>query len=223
MNSGNSTLLKRLWKDCDGAHLVEFTLVLPVLLLVALGTVDVGLLLFDWNSANKAAYRGAREAIVWDPVASEVVSLPPWDDETVIGHRCFVLATGALDGAKCPAINTVCTAGSCSGGETFDNVAFTHIFDKMRDTFPRLTPANVSISYETNNLGFVGRQHGLPMNVTVSIRCMTAESYFLGALMAWVFTPPAGCGGVAMAPGWPLPAFATTLPSEDLDRLDDPT
>ena len=43
--------MNRLLRDCLGASLVEFTVVFPVLILVALGTVDVTYMLFDWALA----------------------------------------------------------------------------------------------------------------------------------------------------------------------------
>jgi hypothetical protein len=85
----------------------------------------------------------------------------------------------------------------------------------MHQIFPRLQPQNVQISYQTSGLGFVGRPDGLPMEVTVSIRCMTHQFYFIDALMGWLFSSPAGCDP-APAAGLSIPAFASTLPSEGM-------
>jgi Flp pilus assembly protein TadG len=213
-------------QDSDGTSLVEFTLVFPILLLVALGTIDFTYMLFDWSMANKAAFTGARTAVVSDPVTTGVTNLTY--DTTLLSQPCFNLATGAASG-NCPTVSTVCTPaasnGNCTNGYAWDgetaftNVNGTGILDRMRLVFPRLQRENVQISYQTTGLGFVGRPDGLPMNVTVSIRCMTHQFYFIGALMNWVFTAPVGCpAGTPAGPS--IPAFATTLTSEDMCTSD---
>jgi Flp pilus assembly protein TadG len=214
MRSGGS--VNKLLQDSEGGALVEFTLVFPILLLVALGTVDFTYMLFDWSMANKAAFIGARTAVVSDPVATGITN--PTYDTTLLGQSCSNPATGAATG-NCPApVSTVCTpgasGGSCTAGYTFDNTAFTTILGNMQNVFPRLQRQNVQLAYQTNGLGFVGRPGGLPMDVQVSIRCMTHQFYFIGALMGWIFTAPAGCpAGTPAGPA--IPAFATTLTSED--------
>jgi TadE-like protein len=223
--------VNRLLRDCLGASLMEFTVVFPVFILITFGTVDVTYMLFDWALANKAAYVGAHRAIVSGPIASGLTN--PTYDATKIGLMCFDPAFGTPN-ANCPlgSLATTCTpssgtGGSCTNGFAFDNAAFNCIFDPrsdvancapaaasgaevmgMHDIFPKLQRQNVRISYQPANLGFVGRPGGLPMNVTVSISGMTHEMYFIGPIMGFFG------GGFAANP--PIPAFATTLPSEDM-------
>jgi Flp pilus assembly protein TadG len=236
MSSARSA--NRFSRDSRGTSLLEFTLVFPVVMLAALGTLDVAYMLFDWAAANKATFVGARRAVVLDPVATEVTDLTYSTADTQMGKACSDPATGAADPTSdCPTVTTVCTpaatGGSCTNGYTWNETAFTNpppttpldsplsgIFDQMHKVFPRVQRQNVQISYQTNGLGFVGRPDGLPMNVTVSIRCMTYEFYFLGALMNWAFAAPAGCPAGTPA-GLSLPSFATTLPSEDICSSDD--
>ena len=222
--------MNRLWRNIQGSSLVEFTLVFPVLILVALGTVDATFMLFDWTQANKAVYAGARLAIVSDPVATGITNLAYTDAQRVlIGQACFDTATGTANG-NCPSASTVCTpaatGGSCTNGFAFADAAFTNagdatkpvgIFDVMKQVFPRLQRQNVQIKYQTNGLGFSGRPPelgGLPMNVTVSIRCMTFQFYFLAGLMNWTFPALQNCPAAPAGPS--MPQFATTLPSEDM-------
>jgi TadE-like protein len=223
--------VNRFLKDSSGTSLLEFTLVFPVVMLAALGTFDVAYMLSEWQAANKAAFAGARRAVVLDPVATGVTDLTYSSAATQTGRACFDPTTGGADPTSdCPTVDTVCTpaatGGSCTNGYTWNDTAFTNptaplgsplrgIFDKMRDVFPRLQRQNVQISYQTNGLGFVGRPDGLPMNVTVSIRCMTHQFYFLGPLMNWAFAAPAGCPAGTPV-GVSIPSFATTLPSEDM-------
>ena len=207
-------MVPKLFRDIRGASGFELAAVFPVFLLVALGTVDVTLILADWERANKAVYWGARVAVVAPPVAVGITD--PTYNGDFIGDDCFDADTGQSLGICGDSVSVVCTGqsgGQCVGSHTtFDDTAFTAILDKMQDYFPRLERENVQISYESTSLGFAGRPGGVPMEVTVSIRCMTNELFFLNGLMGWVFSPQAGC-----PTGVPLPAFATTLTSEAMD------
>lgn len=51
-------------KDQNGAVLVEFAIILPVLILVLFGTIEFGLLLFNQNVITNASREGARAGIV---------------------------------------------------------------------------------------------------------------------------------------------------------------
>jgi hypothetical protein len=228
-------LVNRLLRDCLGSSLVEFTVVFPIFILIAFGTVDVAYMLFDWASANKATYMGAHRAIVSNPVAIETTNLAY--DPTRIGELCVNVSDGTAsgacpsvppDGATSPSVDCIPSPGSggtCTNGYRFDDTEFTcTIFDPkkcdnsskmigMVDIFPRLQRQNVKISYQTggasgNNLGFAGRPDGLPMNVTVSIINMTHQLYFLGPIMRFF--------GGDFAANPPIPAFASTLISEDM-------
>jgi hypothetical protein len=211
----SGTLVNKLFRDCAGASLVEFTLVFPVLILVALGTVDVAFMLSEWVQANKAVYRGARVAIVRDPVAPAVTS--PAFDPARIGQLCFDPATGTTTGA-CSSFNYLCeipvNAANCP---SFDNTAFNSIVAEMQQIYSRIQTGHVQIRYQTTGLGFAGRPGGLPMTVTVNLKCMTHRYYFINSLMQWIFTAPQAPCPAGQPAGPPLPGFASTLPSEDVE------
>jgi Flp pilus assembly protein TadG len=130
-------------RDSDGASLVEFTIVFPIFILAALGTVDITYMLFDWSMANKAAFIGARTAIVSDPVASGITNLTYSTAGTQTGQPCFDPATGDANlTSGCPTVNTVCTPaasnGSCTGGYNWDTTsetAYTTILANMQWSF----------------------------------------------------------------------------------------
>lgn len=206
--------MNKLRRDCAGSSLVEFTLIFPILILVALGTIDVGFLLFDWAQANKAAYVGAHRAIVLDPVATDIRNIT-YPAGAIAGQPCYVPATGALDTNNCPSVQSTCTpaaggGGSCTNSYVFNDTAtgFQNIFNSMQAIFPRLRRENVRISYAITGLGFVSRPGGLPMNVTVTITGMTHQLFFIGPIMNFFG------GGFGMTP--PIPPFATTLVSESM-------
>lgn len=223
-------LAGKLLHDIEGSVLVETTVLFPLFLLLVLGTIDAGYMIYDWVVASKADYLGARTAAVIDPVATGINN-PPYNS-TVLGNFCFYVS-GPLSGTPtgdCPTVTpTVCTdptsGGICTNGYTFDNTAFMYIYSRMHGIFPRLQPQNIVISYTpytSPELGFVGQPGGLPMNVTVTLQCVTHEFYFLSGLMGWLYTTPLDASGnscPASTPKGPLiPSFVTTttLPSEDL-------
>jgi hypothetical protein len=202
--------------------IVEYTVIFPLFILAILGTVDISYMFFEWGMADKAAYAGARTAVVTYPVAQNITN-PSYTATQLqnIGVLCFANDTGVANG-NCPTFSTVCTPassrGSCTNGYAWgatEEAAFTRILAGMQAVFPRLGRQNVLISYQSNGLGFVGRPGGLPMDVTVSISCMTHQFFFINGLMGWAFPAPAGCP--AGTPGGPLiPTYATTLTSESM-------
>ena len=203
--------MNKLLHDRDGSSLVEFTLVFPVLILVALGTIDFSFMLYEWNLASKATYRGARFAAVNDPVSPDLTN--PTYTAADLGKPCFVPGTGAST-TLCPTFDYTCSSPNVSC-PNFSAVNFNAILAVMQQTFPRLQAGHVLVRYQTNGLGFVGRPVGLPMNITVSLRCLTHQFFFIQRLMGWAFNAPAvGCPTGPAGPT--VPAFASILASEDL-------
>jgi hypothetical protein len=214
----SNLLVGKIRRDIAGSALVEYTVVFPVFILVTLGTVDVTYMLYEWALADKATYVGARAAVVSNPVAPKITEdklLYSQNQLAKMGQFCFDFTTGAGNG-NCPAstVKVDCTSTACTpntfgfDGSAFTNVNGTGIFDRMKVIFPRLQPGNVTISYELNGSGYVGRPGGLPMNVTVKIQNMTHRIYFLAGIMRFFG------GTFASTPA--IPAFATTLTSEDM-------
>jgi hypothetical protein len=110
-----------------GQALVEFALLVPVLILILLGTVDAGRLIFAYNAVSNAAREGGRTAIVNqtpDEVrqrAAEqatVLGIAPTDPggcppaggpTTQPTGVCFVLRSRD-ESASCPTPTIGCTA-----------------------------------------------------------------------------------------------------------------
>jgi hypothetical protein len=213
-----------LLRETAGSALIAYALVFPLFVLTVMGTVDMAYLLVEWTMANKAVYLGARKAVVSNPVARNITNHAYSQSQIEqLGQPCANVVTGQRnvtpDGqAYCPSLNVVCTpagsGGTCSNGFDWDEIAFATIFDAMQNAFARLSRENVLIRYQTNDLGFVGQPGGLPMNVTISIACMTHQFYFIDAFMNWTFSPPPGCPANLQGPA--IPSFASTLQSEDM-------
>jgi Flp pilus assembly protein TadG len=89
-----------------GQSLVEFALLLPVLLVLTLGVVDLTRIFADWISL----IGGVREAALW---ASE----PPNYSDSSRVHD-IVLEAGQLDNARLTVSAPTCNNGSCDATST---------------------------------------------------------------------------------------------------------
>lgn len=84
----------RLLKRSRGQSLVEFSLTLPILLMLVFGIVDFGLGLRSYISLSNAVREGARYASVGNPVGVES-DCDGTTNNTVYGRVC--VASGGLD------------------------------------------------------------------------------------------------------------------------------
>jgi Flp pilus assembly protein TadG len=94
-----------------GAELIEFALILPVLLVVMAGILDMGFLFKDWEVVTNAAREGARAA-----------ALPGWVTSDVELRVNKYLAGGGLEGA---ATTTVAPVTVTVGARTINAVKVT--------------------------------------------------------------------------------------------------
>ncbi len=193
-------------KDESGATMVEMTISIVLLLVLTLGFVDFGNAFYQWNAANKAVQVGGRMAAISAPVAPEVITAGP--------------TTTPGDPIPINAYNFVCTGGaSCTGGGTYNAANFNRIFagddgncgivagnrPGMCDFFPRLTPANVVISYQATGLGYQTRPGGPVPTITVRLQNVTFQFFFLGGLL--------GLSNLTM------PSMISTVTGEDMKSV----
>lgn len=233
----------RILKDTSGTALLEFILVFPLVMLVVLGSVDASLLMLDMAQVNKATLAGARTAVISDPVIGSTTW--SYDALAVPGDACYNDANGTVTGKCQTAINMRCTAtaggpsgatagecctvsgSACASATAWSSAglaSFNAIFRSMTRAYPEgsLDARQVQIGYKTTGLGYVKQPGGQPLNVTVSVRCMSHRFFFLNGLMSWVFSElPSDCPSdlrtKAGSSGPIMPATSTTLPGEDLD------
>lgn len=208
-------------RDTDGAALIEFTVVFPLLALVSLGLVDLGLLMFSWSNANRAAQWGARYVATNDPMAA--------------GIATKILATGtAVNGTSCDPVAGVspcraqptytCTfdgsAGTCAGSDGSSKTVIAGNFRNLVTAIDGqlfssgLDPRQVVVTYAPLQQGYVGRSSA-PMNVTVTLQCLTQELFFVDALMAKIYPSPSECAALPNPNGFRINT-TSTIPSEDL-------
>jgi hypothetical protein len=212
-------LLRRIGRDRSGTTTIEFTIVALLFFLLTFGITEFGYMLWQYNSAAKAAQLGARLAAVSNPVWQELPSVT--DD-------------GSPGSAWTEEYDVTCTGGGeCDGtapsgtGPTIDNDAMQCLIygrnaandppcdDQCQETgidgengicdrFPYLTEENVSVEYKNTGLGFAGRPTGPVPTITVRLTGMTFDLIMVGALI--------GHDQVAM------PDFAVTMTGEDMNR-----
>lgn len=191
----------------DGAALVEAALVMPILLLIMFGLMELGLYFWNASLAGKAVQLGVRRAIVSDAVAvgpglDPAESEGYWDGLPP-GLRCF---PAPRETGPCPSFSVECDTVrrcDCTGGGcrfTFAAERLSPILQAMQAVMPSLRAENLRIGYATNGLGYVGRPVPVPVDVTVSLIGVTYRPILLGDLMGSVL---------------PLRASAR-LPGEDL-------
>ncbi len=79
---------RTVWSADDGAALIEFAIVLPLMLLVLFGTIDFGLLFQRYQVVTNAAREGARIAV-----------LPGYSDADIQARVAQFLTAGGLNEA----------------------------------------------------------------------------------------------------------------------------
>lgn len=194
-------LLERFKRDESGLA-AEFALVLPLLLLLLLGTIDVGIYAWRINQAEKATQAGTRFAVVTNPLAEEILTASYVNTSvgsTTIGQGDRI-PPEALGQLTCNSTSCTCTTGPCPG-TTFDSAAFSALAARMRSVYPGVQDANIVVEYRGSGLGFAGDPNGPDIAPLITVRLVNMQ-----------YTP------VTLSPIGTtvnLPDFAYSLTSED--------
>jgi TadE-like protein len=187
-------------RDQAGAVLVEVTIVMTIMLVFLLGSIEFLFVFYQWNAAAKAVQMGARIAAVSDPVAGGMNGL----STAVVGS--LVLPGDAMPSfvITCDGSTERCSCSSdgiCPGDVVYNSAAMsTIVFGRgsssctdatsfyntgMCDVFSKITPANVVIIYAQTGLGFAGRPGGPVPTITISLKNLPLQFFFLSALMGF--------------------------------------
>ena len=204
-------------RDEAGAALVEATILLPVIIAVFCGSIDLLYALYQWNAAAKAVEVGARIAAVSDPV---VVGLNNLSNQVVLSGPVAISQAMPAFKVTCDGNTASCScAGTCLGvlPGSFNRAAMNRIIfgrgsrsctdatsyytTGMCDILPAITAANVTIAYTQTGLGYAGRPGGPVPTITVSLQNLRFQFFFLRYLL-----------GASI----PIPAMTTTITAEDL-------
>lgn len=194
-------------RDESGATLIEMTLVITLLITVTFGIIEVALIAWQWNTAEKATYVGVRYAVESDPVAAGFLSysasvdggLNPAEDVTVDKIASFAVTCG----------NTQCVLsdGALPGGfdlSDYDGAAFTAILQRVQRVFPEVAADKLAVEYRHVGLGFADRPGpDLIPAVTVSLVNMSYDVKLMDSF--------------GMPDALPMGGFSATMTGEDLN------
>ena len=211
-----SMLARAITYDERGAVLVEVSVVMTIMLVFILGSIEFLFVFYQRNAAAKAVQIGVRLAAVSDPVARGLNGL----SATVLGPRL-------PQGSAMPDFVVTCDGGAsrctCSSGICPTDIAYNAaamnmlVFGRgssscgdaksfydtgMCDIFARITPANVIITYAQSGLGFAGRPGGPVPTITVSLKDLRMQLFFLR--------------GLARLDDLQMPPLTTSMTAEDL-------
>jgi Flp pilus assembly protein TadG len=156
---------RRLHLDTGGASAAEFGLVLPLLIALLLGIVDVGRYMWAINRAEKAAQMGVRLAVVTDFVSSAL-------SNSYVGACSPALSAGESIPPGCFTTITcsrTCTTVSCTSG-TADANAFNRILQRMDSIYPEISPGDLQVIYSDSGVGFAGNPSGPDVAPLVTVR-----------------------------------------------------
>ena len=170
--------MRRLLLDRTGTSAAEFALVLPLLLLLMFGIIDVGRYMWNINRAEKAAQMGVRMAIVTDYVASSI-------GDSYVGQCATPLGQGDSIPAGCFS-TIICnkTSGnvSCGSGQTADDDAFDRVLGHMRTFMPEIEDSDLRIIYSPSGLGYAGDPNGPDVAPLVTVELSDIDFRPIAAL-----------------------------------------
>lgn len=174
--------LRALLRCRDGVAAIEFAFVMPVLLILSIGALEMALLIFDFHNATEATRRGARLAVINYMMveASDIAS----SDTT-----CTKVTGG----------DVTCTGVTLAGADLTDaNVTFSEIYNDMQDMLPRLTEEDVVVFYSNSGITSASAATSvITPTVTVNIQNLTYEFMVAVLIPGW-------------AGAMDLPGFRTT-------------
>ena len=209
------TLLRAFRRDRRGATLVEGLLAFPVILLACAVIIEFGVAVIQYNQTVKALQIGARQLAVSDPIATDYLTALTADYGTAQGGPTPATPASAICGAGATACATAGMNRLILGSDGRCDTNVGTGVSGMCDMNPRITAANVRVTYHRSGLGYVGRPGGPVPTITVEVRNLTFDFLFLGAILRL-----ASLGGNTGVPdAITIPANPVTITGEDLRSI----
>lgn len=155
-------------RDTRAGGAAEFTLVLPIMLILLFGIIDVGRFAWDMNQLGKAVQVGARWAVVTDAIPDGLndsnANAYSWASDGGIAQGS-VVPSGSFSGIYCTGTSSTATCswkGSTPSGfsSSYNAAAFRRLVDRMKQIDPDIDYANVRVDYDYSGLGFAGDPNG---------------------------------------------------------------
>jgi Flp pilus assembly protein TadG len=175
---------------------VEFSLLLPLIILLLLGFLDAARFMWTVNRAEKATHMGVRYAITTDMVAADLGSYVFTQSGLNQGDS---IPASAFEGVTCD--STGCTNKGVGPAPGYSATAFNNIVARMRLFMPEIRPENVIVEYDNSGIGYAGDPNAPDVSALVTVRLSGMN---FNAITVYAF------GGTV-----PLPSFRSALTLED--------
>ncbi len=195
-----TSLIRKFKNTESGSTLLEFSLILPLLLVMTFGVVEFGYVLYQFNSAQKATQAGAREA------SSRLL---------ITGLQACFVNTTLPAGTNCADVPGAAgwSGITCSGtgGGACEAAAWNAVLAEMQIYFPPLTEANLEIEIGPTTLGYVGRERPVPA-ITVRAKNLSYDYIAIGAVLQ------AMSGSSVLGDSINISSAQTTIIGEDMNE-----
>lgn len=112
--------------DCRGQSLLEFSLIMPILMVLIFGIVDFGMALRSYISVSSATREGARFASVGNPPGSFPTDCDGATATTVVGRVCVTLE--GLDLDRVQTVGVSYPGGELPGNEVIVSTEYEYDF-----------------------------------------------------------------------------------------------
>ena len=177
--------LYSLLRDKRASSAAEFALVLPLLLILLIGMIDVGRFLWTVNRAEKSTQMGSRYAIVTTPSSSglqnyDFVADGGINPGEVVPSSIFGNLTCTYTVATSSAACSNCSGTACaSKNPNFlspDNAKFALLVAHMAKFFPKINDTTnnqnpqVQVVYKNSGLGYAGDPSGQSVAPVVTVQ-----------------------------------------------------
>lgn len=186
------SIKKTFGRNNEGATLVEFSLLFPLLLLLTFGILEFANYFWQYQRADYAAQVAARMAVTRATFVGLDDCLGTGSSTDIGGTKCSDISGSASWSVTCTGTNQ---AASCV------SATYTRILQEVQVFYPSATASNLRITASGAGLGFKGLGRPVPL-VTVELTGLQVNFIALNAIL--------GLGPVN------LPNFTTSLPGEDL-------
>ena len=202
-------------KSIGGATLIEFSLILPLLLMITFGTAEFGYVLYQFNSAQKATQAGARVASSRTVLTNVLECFVENNgggngnntDPEPAGTNCASV-TGALDWNGVTCVHPDDNTGNTTNCDDFGIRA---VYTEMQAFYPNLTTTGYEVEFGPTGLGYIGRGAPVP-SITVRIKDMNYNYIAIGGIVRFFDNNSDFGNSIAIA------SAETTVVGEDMDE-----
>ena len=182
-----------------GASAAEFALVLPFLLLMLFGMIDVGRFMYEYNLAEKATQMGARYAVTTELVPSGLETYSFAINDNILAGEPVPVAN--FTSATCNTTSCTCSGTFC-GSVGYDAAAFDAIVARMAVFYPYIRDNHVTVEYRNVGLGYAGDPSGSDVAALVTVRLQNLSFRPLtGMLFGATITMPAFTAALTLEDG----------------------